>query len=311
MTDENEKERIEKSGPPTAEDLAAVVEPADLATYMRKLHSADGRTPLRELESWGVGHDRPMAKSTLGDALAGKRPPSVQLLRNFLASMKVREETDVRPWLEALDRVAAVQPGGRARSYADREQGPVAAHKFFVEKDKVDEIAHWIKEVKEQVWLLGTTLSMHVPYLQPALQHAIASGRNVRILLIKPDGGAMDMSVLRAGPEGLGRHEQEEHLSTNLAILRRLAHAGPCLEVRLIDYLAPYTLYAYDPGLDIGRMQMRLGSFHGDHYLRPTFQVERSRDARDEGWFEYFYEQFVSIWNAADRYDLFGEEPAQ
>jgi hypothetical protein len=307
MTDERE-ESIEKSGPPTADELAAAATPADLAKCMRKLHHADGRIPLRELESWGVGNGRPMAKSTLGDALAGKRPPSVQLLRNFLAAMKVREEADVRPWLEALDRIAAAQPGGRARSYADRELGPVAAHKFFVETDKVDEIARWIKDVKEQVWLMGTTLSMHVPYLQPALQHAITNGRNVRILLIKPDGAAMDMSVLRAGPDGLGRHEQEEHLSTNLAILRRLAQAGPRLEVRLIDYLAPYTLYAYDPGLDTGKIQMRLGSFHGDHYLRPTFQVERTRD---ESWFEYFYEQFVSMWNAAEPYDLHGEVPDQ
>jgi hypothetical protein len=155
---------------------------------------------------------------------------------------------------------------------------------------------------------MGTTLSMHVPYLQPALQHAIANGRDVRILLIKPAGAAMDMSALRAGPDGLGCQEQEEHLSTNLATLRRLAQAGPGLEVRLIDYLAPYTLYAYDPGLDTGKMQMRLGSFLGDHYLRPTFQVER---ARDESWFDYFYEQFVSIWNAADRYDLLVEDPGQ
>lgn len=280
---------------------------ADLAKCMRRLHHSDGRIPLRELETWGIGHDRPMRKSTLGDALGGKRPPSPQLLRNFLASMNVRDETSVRPWLEALDRVLNGQTGARAGSYAGREAGPVAAHRFFVENDKVDEVARLIRNAKEQVWLLGTTLSMHVPYLEPALRQAISGGRNLRILLIEPDGAAMGMSVLRAGPSGLGRQEQEEHLSNNLAILRRLAAVGPHLEVRLIDYLAPYTLYAYDPGLDTGLMEMRLGSFHGDHYLRPTFQVDRSRD---DAWFEYFYEQFVSMWNAATSYDLLGEEPA-
>jgi hypothetical protein len=296
--------KIMESGAPTAGELAAVATAADLAECMRRLHQSDGKTPLRELESWGIGHNRPMPRATIGEALVGKRPPSLQLLRNFLASMQVREDDAVRPWLEALDRVSAAQPGGRSRSYADRELGPVAAHKFFVETDKVDEISRLVEHVQEQAWLLGTTLSMHVPYLRPAFRQAIANGRNVRILLIKPGGAAMDMAVLRAGPEGLGQREQEELLGNNLASLRQLAHVGHHLEVRLIDYLAPYTLYAYDPGLDTGMMQMRLGSFHGKHHLRPTFQVDRSHD---EAWFDYFYEQFVSMWNAADPYDLITE----
>jgi hypothetical protein len=300
--------KIMESGAPTAGELAAVATAADLAECMRRLHQSDGKTPLRELESWGIGHNRPMPRATIGEALVGKRPPSLQLLRNFLASMQVREDDAVRPWLEALDRVSAAQPGGRSRSYADRELGPVAAHKFFVETDKVDEISRLVEHVQEQAWLLGTTLSMHVPYLRPAFRQAIANGRNVRILLIKPGGAAMDMAVLRAGPEGLGQREQEELLGNNLASLRQLAHVGHHLEVRLIDYLAPYTLYAYDPGLDTGMMQMRLGSFHGKHHLRPTFQVDRSHD---EAWFDYFYEQFVSMWNAADPYDLISEESGQ
>ncbi len=53
-------------------------------------------------------------------------------------------------------------------------------------------------------------------------------------------------------------------------------------------------------------MQMRLGSFHGKHHLRPAFQVDRSHD---EAWFDYFYEQFVSMWNAGDPYDLITGEP--
>jgi hypothetical protein len=53
-------------------------------------------------------------------------------------------------------------------------------------------------------------------------------------------------------------------------------------------------------------MRMRLGSFHGKHHLRPTFQVDRSHD---EAWFDYFYEQFVSMWNAGDPYDLITGEP--
>lgn len=307
MTDERAGDM--KSGAPTAEDLATIMTVADLARCMRQLHQADGKTSLRELESWGMGHARPMPKSTLSDAFTGKQRPSAELLESFLKAMGVRDDATVRRlWLEALDRIPPAQPGRLPRSYADRGLGPVPAHTFFVEMDKVDEIYRSIEQAQEQVWLLGTTLSRHVPYLESAFQQAISNGCNIRIVLIKPAGAAMDMSVLRAGPDGLGRHEQEERLGTNLAILRRLATVGPSLEVRLIDYLAPYTLYAYDPGLAAGMIEMRLGSFHGEHHLRPTFQVRRTHD---EAWFQYFYEQFVLTWNAADPYELSGGTPDQ
>ena len=74
------------------------------------------------------------------------------------------------------------------------------------------------------------------------------------------------MAALRAG------HPNEEELSheltSNLFKLRqaagRLAQVAAqqqCgqLEVRVLDYLAPYTLYGYDPGLRSGRLDMRLG----------------------------------------------------
>lgn len=290
---------------PSAEDLAAVDSVEALARCMKALWDAGGRAPLRELEVWGLNQNRPMSKSSLNDAFTAKRPPNEILLRNFLAAHQVRSESELQPWLDALDRV---RPRSRTRKATERTLESAPADQFFVEADDVIEISRLIERCEEQVWLLGTTLSMHVSYLRPALQRAITNGRAIRVLLIKPGGAAMEMSALRAGPDGMSLEEQEAQLINNLAILQSLGRLGSNLEVRLIDYLAPYTLYAYDPGLDSGRLVMRLGSFHGQHELRPTFQVER---ARDYAWFEYFYEQFVSIWNAADPFELNAAEPAQ
>ncbi|WP_199509770.1 hypothetical protein [Nucisporomicrobium flavum] len=300
MTDERRATNV-KITAPDAEQLATVTTPAELARCMKQLNQAGESLSVRDLETWGMNRGLPMRRATVGDALSGKRPPSAQLLRGFLAAMRVQDEMLVSAWLDALERVMAAQPGTRQRGYADRATGPVPAHSFFVETDDVDEIYRSVANAREQVWLLGTTLSRHIPYLQESLRRAVTNKCAVRILLIKPGSAAMDMSVLRAGPLGLGLRQQEEQLTNNLRILREVAESGNGLEVRLIDYLAPYTLYAYDPGLDTGRMEMRLGSFHGEHHLRPTFRVERSRD---EVWFDYFYEQFVSMWDAADRYDL-------
>jgi hypothetical protein len=275
------------------EDLAAVGSMEELAACMQKLREHQGSPSLRELEQWGLNQNRPLPRSTVSDALKARRPPRIQLLENYLTALLVQDQ---KSWLEALERVYAAQPRPARPQGVVSERGTVSADRFFVERDDPDEIYRLIEGVREEVWLWGTTLSMHIPYLQPAIRRAIANGRNVKILLIKSGGAAMAMSALRAGPDGLGVAEQEEQLRANLAILERLGEDSR-LAVRQIDYLAPYTLYAYDPGLDDGKMLLRIGSFHGRHHLRPTFEIKRSRE---EDWFYYFYEQFVSVWNAAE-----------
>ncbi|MGF1430631.1 hypothetical protein [Kitasatospora sp. LaBMicrA B282] len=171
----------------------------------------------------------------------------------------------------------------------------MAATRFFVEQDDLTVIKDLVLNAENEVWLWGTTLPMHIPYLETYLAGALAKGVLVKILLIKPASAAMDMAAFRSPDHDA--QNMEERLATYLEILHRLAARGRGLEVRLVDYLAPYTLYAYDPGLSGGRMDLRLGSFHGDHDLRPTFQLLRGRDG---DWFDYFYEQFTRVWTVAD-----------
>ncbi|MFK0256326.1 hypothetical protein [Streptomyces sp. NPDC090445] len=167
---------------------------------------------------------------------------------------------------------------------------------FFTERDDVEEVARLIGEAETEVWLLGTTLGMHIPFLKEAIELSVADGVQFKVLLIERDGAAMTMAHLRAGPRA-DIEEMRGSLDANLAILSRIARqeAGR-IEVRVIDLLAPYTVYAYDPDGRSGRMDLRLGSFHGKHTLRPTFTVEAGRD-RD--WFVYFYKQFTSMWSVS------------
>lgn len=108
------------------------------------------------------------------------------------------------------------------------------------------------------------------------VQNTLAGGVLVRIVLITPAGAAMTMAAFRSPDTDTG--QLQEFLHNNLDTLNRLHTDHPGLQVRLIDYLPPYTLYAYDPGLPAGRMDLRLASFHGDYDLRPTFSVQRARD---------------------------------
>jgi len=275
--------------------VAAVRTVEDLAACLSELVRTQ-RPPLslRELEQWGVGHRRPLPTSTVHDVLKAIRPPRPSLLRNLLAAVQVHDEHQIQVWLEALDRVESAHGAGRQRSRAEQEFGPVSAARFFVERQDVNEIARRIAAAEQEVWLWGAVLAMYLPYLRSFLSKALARGVLVKVLLITPGGAAMTMAAFRS-PDS-GTDQLQEFLHNNLDSLNRLRTRYPGLQVRLIDYLAPYTLYAYDPGLPEGRMDLRLGSFHGDFDLRPTFNVQR---ARDGDWFDYFYEQFTLVWNAA------------
>ncbi|MEV4826850.1 hypothetical protein AB0K25_00760 [Micromonospora sp. NPDC049257] len=281
-----------------ATELSLVQTVEGLARCIRHLLSHCGNLSLRELESWGIAHNRPMPRTSLGDARSGARPPSRQLLLNLLAACEVRDDREVSAWLDALDRVHKSKSlQTRQRLLRDLTQ-PVSAYRFFAELDDVTEISHLIQQAEDEVWLWGTTLALLIPYIDTYLGQALDRDVRVKVLLINPGGAAMSMLAFRAGPTW-GRQRLEERLSINLRMLEGRLAQGNGLEVRLVDYLPPYTLYAYDPGLNDGSMELRLGSVGGRHELRPTFRLIRKRDGE---WFDYFYEQFTSVWNAAEPY---------
>ena len=89
----------------------------------------------------------------------------------------------------------------------------------------------------------------------------------------------------------------EKNLRHNLNLLDPLLKEN-CFELRVVDYLGPYTLYAYDPDSPHGKMDLRISSFRGKHELRPTFRIDHERDP---DWFDYFYDQFTQVWNAGQR----------
>ena len=273
--------------------VQTVEELADCLSELRR--SQQPQLSLRELEQWGMGHRRPLPTTTVHEVLKGVRPPRPSLLRSLLAAFQVHGEHRVQVWLEALDRVESSRGALRQRGRSEQEFGPVSTTRFFVERQDVNEVAKRVDTAQEEVWLWGAILPMYLPYLRPFIRKALARGVLVRVLLITRAGAAMTMAAFRSADSDI-EHLQEA-LHNNLDILHRLEAELPGLQLRLIDYLPPYTLFAYDPGLPDGRMDLRLMSFHGDYGMRPTFSVQR---ARDGDWFNYFYEQFILVWNTAD-----------
>ena len=191
----------------------------------------------------------------------------------------------------------------RLRSAIDRIRDPDAlAARFFAKEDRLDEIRDLVRSSRE-VWLMGATLQAHIPPLTEVFAYSMREDLperdrlRVKILLLKPRSSSISMAVFRAHG-GETEEQLNQDLEGNLSRLMRLAATQPAgqLEIRTVDYLAPYTLYAYDPDLPSGQMEMRLTTFRGSHFMRPTFRLVRARDGE---WYNHFYKEFEKIWNTA------------
>lgn len=168
------------------------------------------------------------------------------------------------------------------------------SQRFLRREDSVEDAIRRIGAARE-VWLWGTTLSVHLPAFEDAVRTGLARGLAVRVLLIRPRSPALAMAAFRAGPR-VTEEDLEADLRRNLNRLQRLSAAGH-LECRVIDYLGPYVLYLFDPLSSHGHAIVRLANFRGSNDDRPTFELDPERD---QLWFAYFRRQFEMVWDAAE-----------
>ncbi|MFJ9079354.1 hypothetical protein ACIRO3_29545 [Streptomyces sp. NPDC102278] len=272
----------------------------DLAACLQELRHSAGGWPLKRIEKWGAERGKELATSTVSDVLRAKRPPQQRLLMDLLKAFGVTDPAHLSVWVQALERVTR-DSSATPQSTSAQAVGQVPAAMFFDRRDDLFDISKQIKSAQSEVWLWGATLTMHLDYLVKYFGAAAVRDVSIKVLLITRQGRAMDMNAFRMS--GQLRPADVSHLQAgldyHLGLLARVAGSHPNLEVRQVDYLAPYTLYAYDPGLPSGRMDLRLGSFLGDHDMRPTFRLAREGDGE---WFDYFCEQFVRVWDVAEPY---------
>ncbi|CNF97999.1 Uncharacterised protein [Mycobacterium tuberculosis] len=168
------------------------------------------------------------------------------------------------------------------------------------EVHSLEEAKDLIQGSRREVWLWGSVLADHIAFLSPFIERAVLRGLVVKVLLIKPaPSGVMTMAVLRAGhsDDAELQHALEDNIFRLRQVARRAnAHNGR-LEVRVVDYLAPYAAFAYDPDLPTGRMDVRIAGLQIELDNRPTFTVTAAEDGR---WYQHFRDQFKCAWELGE-----------
>jgi len=149
-----------------------------------------------------------------------------------------------------------------------------------------------------EVFFWGLTFERMVPHIRDTLEQRLHTGLQARFMLLKPESNAVGMAAFR------DRYHDAERLNltlrTSLSILSDLASTAtpPAkLEIRIVNYLPPWTIVAFDPQRPTGQMFVSLLTFRGTNETRPSFKL-KSRE--DNEWVQAFQEQFETLWQEAE-----------
>lgn len=172
--------------------------------------------------------------------------------------------------------------------------------KFFKQEYSRSELQTRTKSSQSALFW-GINFTRTIPLLVDDFEQGLQNNLKLRFLMIKPRSQASQAASFRNRTQNVT--EINETIERNIRIIAGLATRSSSgeIEVRVIDYLPPYTIIAFDPERPNGVMFIRLTTFRVPNERRPTIQLRRTDD---EFWYKFFLEQFEMVWKEAEIIDL-------
>jgi len=175
----------------------------------------------------------------------------------------------------------------------------------FFRKHSFSELEKLIETVKnsKSAFFWGIHFRKTVDNWNSDLQQALRNGTYLRFLLVKPESSAVAMSLLRYNLDST-----QDNINHDIeSVLRKLAYIGISsnaidrIEVRVIDFMPPYTMISINPLSSNGKMYVLLSSIRTPTRQTPSFQISAEKD---KSYFDFFVDQFEKAWKEGDVIDL-------
>lgn len=146
------------------------------------------------------------------------------------------------------------------------------------------------------VWLTGTHHSSTLTAYHELLVNKLQNGGTLKVLLVAPHGAAYKMAAMRF-PGRVGADQELARIQSSLSILSELSAIAPGhVEIRVIDFLIDYTVYALDMNLPNAIIFLERSTFKTSGGARKPKFVYHKRDRR---WFEHVEAEIKHLWDAA------------
>jgi hypothetical protein len=147
----------------------------------------------------------------------------------------------------------------------------------------------------------GLTFATSLPLNQYTIEQGLESRLEVRFLLLKRNGHAVEMTEFQNGDKNATQINLDLTYSAQILKILSDKKSSGKIEVREVDYLPPYTIIATDYHLPTGKMYVRLMSFRTPNETRPTFELDA---LKDNDWYKFFCQQFELVWDTAKPVNL-------
>jgi hypothetical protein len=133
-----------------------------------------------------------------------------------------------------------------------------------------------------------TAITPHLDFFEQKMR----TGATLRFLLLDPENPSAQVFNLISKVPDVQADIKQTLKSLNLLILMEQKFDGKCL-VRLSDVFLPFGLAAFDPGKDIGFMNIEMYAYKKTLGERPHFVLTQGKDKK---WFDYYKSQYEQLW---------------
>jgi len=175
---------------------------------------------------------------------------------------------------------------------------------------KLPELDTYVQGSSQIDWC-GVTLTSAINRQLSNLREQLKQGATIRILVIDPASNALDMAEARSEEPNSDYYRTKlETTFQDLLFLKQfrekqLDSAKGKFEVRLLPYSPSFAIYSFDARRSSSKLLVEIYSHVTGWGETPVFDLIPGRDGR---WYEYFAEQFESMWGRAKVWE--GNNPA-
>lgn len=196
--------------------------------------------------------------------------------------------------LSVLALLAVTNLVNRHRMEALMEQKNLTLDDFFREEFPPTYKADF--ENAAEVWLVGVSLNRTVKSQYLKLEQKLKQGHRVRVLLVHPQGPALEMAVERGYTRRDVEMKRQEIISV-LSLLDDLRAVAPDrMEIRTIQHPLNYGAMAANPDATNGALYLEHYCFRVTTESIPRY-VLHTHDGR---WYDFFKTELRTLWEAGD-----------
>jgi len=152
------------------------------------------------------------------------------------------------------------------------------------------------------IYIVGMNLRRTLTNYYGLLESKLTQGANLKFLLVDPKSMAISF-IAERNYVYRDKDKLKIVIESTLETLAQLQSCEPrrgTIEVRLLGYIPSYGLILLDPERPNGKIRVDLYPYKVPPETFPSFFVEHKTDKK---WFEFFRNQFYTLWDSAKPLD--------